>query len=108
MFELQDAIKLAFIDLEESFQCTWRSGKGSKKSIMEAFSQREIPPYIYLGYEGSDGLRHAFARAIPDNDKPTKSKKKWEDWVLERINLYYCNVCSKVHDSTADPECKNY
>lgn len=98
MFELKDAIELAFLDLEESYKCSWRAGKGSKEAIIEAFSQRKIPPYKYLGFKGSDGLRHAFGRAIPDNNKPTNVK--WEDWVLDRIEMYYCNICCKVHDKT--------
>lgn len=94
---LTDAVELAFLDLEESYECSWRSGKGSRESLIAAFSQRDKPPYKYLGYEGSDGLRHVFGRSIPDNDKP--NNVKWEDWVLNRIGMYYCSFCNTVHDS---------
>ena len=92
--ELAEAVDLAFIDLEESYHCKWRAGL---KEVKEAFSQRDIPPYKYLGYKGGDGLRHFFGRSILSNiDKlPTE---KWEDWILKRINLYYCKNCKKVHD----------
>jgi len=106
MFTLQEAVQLAFLDLEESFLCTWRSGKGSKDSLIEAFSQREVPAYIYLGFKGSDGLRHAFARGVPDNDKPKSGNKAWEDWVLERIGCYDCSTCCQVHESLYDNPCK--
>lgn len=94
--ELKDAIELAFIDLEETYVCNWRSGKGSRESLIRAFSQRDIPAYKYLGYEGSDGLRHVFGRSIPDNNKP--ANMKWEDWILKRIGLYYCSECNVVHE----------
>lgn len=105
MFELPEAMELAFIDLEESYICSWRMGKGSRDSIIKAFSQRDVPAYKFLGFAGSDGLRHAFGRAIPDNNKPTSNNKKWEDWVLERIGLYYCAICGRVHESSIDEEC---
>lgn len=105
MYELKDAVNLAFIDLEESYLCDWRAGKGSKDSLIEAFSQREVPPYKYLNFQGSDGLRHAFGRALPNNNKP--KNKKWEDWILSRIGLYYCSICKKVHDQVSDTPCNS-
>lgn len=103
MYELKDAVALAFIDLEESYVCDWRTGKGSRSSLIEAFSQRDVPPYKYLNFQGSDGLRHAFGRAIPNNNKP--KNKKWEDWILSRIGLYYCSICKLVHDENTDSSC---
>lgn len=105
MFTLTEAVELAFLDLEESYVCSWRTGKGSKESIMEAFSQREVPPYIYLGFKGSDGLRHALGRAIPNNNKPKFGNKPWEDWVFDRIGLYFCETCGKVHEVGYDIPC---
>lgn len=103
MLTLEQAMLLAFTDLEETFQCNWRSGKGSRDNLLKAFSQKEVPIHEYLGYGGSDGLRHAFGRAIPKNDKP--HNEKWDIWLLSRIGLTYCRICKQVHEDF-DPFCK--
>ncbi len=95
---LKEAVTLAFDILEETHSPKWSvRGNGTKDKLIEAFSQREIPIHTYLGYAGSDGLRHTFARAIPNNGKPKNAR--WEDWVLSLVGMRYCTSCKEAVDS---------
>jgi hypothetical protein len=94
---LSDAIVLAIEDLENTLGMKWqKSGNGTKERVIKAFSQKEVSPREFLGYAGSDGLRHLFGRGLSINNKP--KNKTWEVWILERIGLYYCNYCDLVHN----------
>lgn len=91
---LKDAIVLAFNYLENNFKCTWTTGKGSKNKLIEAFSQSSIPKHVFLGYAGSDGIRHSFNRAIPNHNKP--KGVLWETWLLSNIGMFLCHSCNEV------------
>lgn len=93
---LQDAVELAFLHLEETYNCTWRTGKGTRENLIAALSQTQVPAHQYLGYQGSDGLRHVFARSIPELEK--NSREQWRPWLLSLINCRYCDICNNVHD----------
>lgn len=92
--ELPEAMKKAFEYLEANYQVIWRTGKGSRENLLDAFSQNEFPKAEYLGYLGSDGIRHAFHRAIANCDKP--KNMLWENWLLINIGYFQCSVCKKI------------
>lgn len=94
--DLSEAMIMAFEYLEVTYKPTWRSGKGSKDNLLKAFSQNSVPKHEYLGYKGSDGIRHAFGRAIPLHNKPKNAL--WEVWLLHNIGKFECKHCEKVLD----------
>lgn len=91
---LSEAIILAFDYLEATYSPKWTKGLGSKENLIKAFSQSTIPKHEYLGYKGSDGLRHAFGRAIPNHNKPKNTL--WENWLLSNIGYFHCTGCDNI------------
>lgn len=86
----------AFQYLEDTYSPKWTSGKGSKDCLIQAFSQNNIPKHEFLGFAGSDGLRHAFGRAIINHNKPKSIK--WEVWLLKNIRKFQCTRCELVYN----------
>jgi hypothetical protein len=95
MQTLKEAMLEAFQYLENTYNPKWTSGKGSKEKLIDAFSQNELPKHEFLGFAGSDGLRHAFGRALTGHNKPKSTK--WEIWLLRNINKFQCTKCNLVH-----------
>lgn len=95
---LKEAIIEAFDYLEYTYVPKWSSGKGAKDKLIEAFSQSSVPKHEFLGFAGSDGLRHAFSRAIIKHNKPKSIK--WEVWLLNNINKFHCTKCDLVFPNT--------
>lgn len=93
---LKEAMELAFQYLELTYRPVWRTGKGSKENLLEAFSQNNVPKHVYLGYAGGDGIRHAMNRAMPSHNKP--KGMLWEHWLLLNINLFECYYCLSILD----------
>ena len=92
---LNKAMQEAFVYLENNFKCTWTTGFGNKEALIKAFSQKDIPKHSFLGYKGSDGIRHSFNRAIKNHNKP--KGMLWEHWLLQNIDKFYCSQCKSVH-----------
>ena len=95
MQELSEAMSEAFMFLDYTYTPKWTTGKGSRDKLLAAMSQVDVPIEKFLGYAGSDGLRHSFKRAMPTLNKPVHMH--WRIWVLLNINKFYCHVCGKVY-----------
>lgn len=93
---LKDNIVEAMEVVEASYGAVWRTGKGSKANLIEAFSQTDSSPSEYLGYKTNDGLSHAMSRAIPTANK--LPGMPWRNWLLLQINKFLCTNCNTVHD----------
>ncbi len=93
---LSAAIVEVFEFLEIRYSPKWTTGNGNKTALIAAFSQNDIPKHTFLGYKGSDGLRHAFGRAIENHNKP--KNMLWETWLLLNINKFQCYSCKEVKD----------
>lgn len=107
--ELPEAMCLAFKWLEDNYEVKWTKGLGSRENLLDAFSQTEFPKAEYLGYLGSDGIRHSFHRAIKNCDKP--KGVLWENWLLYNTGKFYCPNCKRVLDlenkrTSLDNRCK--
>lgn len=92
--DLKEAMILAFQYLEDNYECNWTTGLGNKNALIKAFSQISVPKHEYLGYKSSDGIRHSFHRAIPNNNKP--KGWLWEHWLLFNIGLFQCSSCNSI------------
>ncbi|CAL9977399.1 HNH endonuclease [Vibrio phage D260] len=91
---MRELVEEAFEILESQYSPQWRGGKGSKENLIDAFSQCELPPHEYLGYKGSDGLRHAFGRALGYSVKPKHTE--WTTWVYSLVGYYLCRQCNTL------------
>lgn len=94
--EVKDAIKFS-LDLLESKGAVWRTGKGSRANLEAALNNLSLPLHEAAGYSATDGIRHAFTRALETcSIKKEERNKKWRDWIFFIAGTYYCNSCSSL------------
>lgn len=96
--ELKTQIELAFNKLEEITECNWpNNNRITRDKLIEAHSQLEEEPYIYLGYANVNGLSNVFARAI-NNFSDIKGKiRNRTQFLLGLVDSFLCMKCKKVY-----------
>jgi hypothetical protein len=106
MSNLQKIIEQSFLVLETKYEVSYFR-KDTKTKLIEAFSQTEEPPYIYLGYKRSESLSKLMNRMIKGCDKPYGIE--WRNWLLLTNDSFLCTRCKSAFNlSSKSSEDKNY
>lgn len=100
--ELKEAITKGFEKLESLTECNWPDNKRvTREKLIEAFSQTEVKPYEYLGYENQTSIGHVIRRAVKDLNKLKKTQNQiLRNFILDLTNQFLCYKCYKVYNNT--------
>lgn len=95
--ELKEAITKGFEVLESKIECNWPSNKRiTREKLIEAFSQLELKPYVYLNYKTTNGLAGVMRRAVPKLHSLKSLNQEFRHFLLGLSDSFLCYKCLKL------------
>lgn len=93
---LKESIEEAFLLLENNFNIKYSNKTATRSKLIEAFSQTELSPSNFLGYQTNNGLSKAMSRLFVERRHDKLSGQDWRDWLLYKTDKFLCKKCYNI------------